>query len=186
MARYIEDFIPPIKEDGIVTAKAVTLGSTLAVTGAITATGAIAANGGINVTGGLDIEGGLTGEMATEVVTATNVITAAESGKVFFLNSATEFVSTLPAPVAGAYFKFIVKAAPSGASYTVVTTGGANIIQGAAEVANSAVAAIDEDTITFTDGAAAVGDWVEVVSDGTNWYVSGHGVAATAIAFTAT
>ncbi len=130
--------------------------------------------------------GGVLMKPASEIVTATNVITAAESGKVFFLNSATEFASTLPAPAQGLHYKFIVTAAPSGASYTIGTNGGANIIEGAAEVANSAVAAVNEDTITFTDGAAAVGDWVEVVSDGTSWFVSGHGVAATAVAFTAT
>ena len=47
-----------------------------------------------------------------EDVTATNAITSAESGKVFFLNSSTEFVSTLPAPAAGLRYTFIVKAAP--------------------------------------------------------------------------
>lgn len=121
-----------------------------------------------------------------ETVAATNVITAAESGKTFFLNHATEFVSTLPAPAAGLRYKFIVANAPETASYTVVTNGGANIIEGIADVNGSAVPAVNEDTITFTDGAAAVGDWVEVISDGTSWFVSGQGVAATAIAFTAT
>ena len=130
-------------------------------------------------------DGTLIHKKKTEAVTAANVITAAESGTVYFLNSATEFASTLPAPAAGLHYKFIVKAAPSGASYTIVTNGGANVIQGSATVDGAAVPAVDEDTITLTDGAAAVGDWVEVVSDGTNWYVSGQGVAATAIAFTA-
>lgn len=122
----------------------------------------------------------------TEVVTATNAIAAAESGTTYILNSATEFASTLPAPALGLRYKFIIGAAPSGASYTVVTTSGANIIEGSATVNGAAVAAVNEDTITFTDGAAAVGDWVEVISDGTSWFVSGQGVAATAIAFTAT
>ena len=121
-----------------------------------------------------------------EVVAATNVITATESGKTFFLNHATEFVSTLPAPAIGLRYKFIVTGAPSGASYTVVTTSGANLIYGSAEVNGASVPAVAEDTVTFTDGAAAIGDWIEVISDGTNWYVSGLGVAATAIAFTAT
>jgi len=39
---YIEDYIPVIKWEGLNTAKAVSLGSTLAVTGAITATGGVA------------------------------------------------------------------------------------------------------------------------------------------------
>ena len=39
---YIEDYIPVIKWEGLNTAKAVTMGSTLAVTGAITASGGVA------------------------------------------------------------------------------------------------------------------------------------------------
>lgn len=46
MSRKLENYIPIVKFDGIVTDKAVTFGSTLAVTGAITATGGVV--GGIS------------------------------------------------------------------------------------------------------------------------------------------
>ena len=121
-----------------------------------------------------------------EDVTAVNTLTYSECGKTIFLNSATEFASTLPTPVAGCYFKFIIKAAPVGASYTVLSSGGSNIIEGIAVVNGATVTAANEDTITFTASAAIAGDWVELYSDGTSWYVSGQGAAATAIAFTAT
>lgn len=130
-----------------------------------------------------DFIGGRVAEV--ETVTATNVITAAETGAIFVLSSATEFASTLPAPAAGLKYRFVIGAAPSGASYTVATNGGANVIEGLAVVNGATVAASNEDTITFTDGAAAVGDWCEVVSDGTSWFVSGQAAAATGIAFTA-
>lgn len=120
-----------------------------------------------------------------ETVTATKTVTAAENGATFILSSATEFATTLPAPVRGLKYRFVIGAAPSGASYTVVTNAGANIIEGLAVVNGATVAASNEDTITFTDGAAAVGDWCEVVSDGTSWFVSGQAAAATGIAFTA-
>lgn len=123
---------------------------------------------------------------AVETVAATNVITAAESGSVFVLSAATEFASTLPAPAAGLNFKFVIGAAPVGASYTVATNGGDNVIEGLAVVNGATVAAANEDTITFTASAAVVGDWCEVVSDGTSWFVSGQAQAATGIAFTAT
>ena len=71
-----------------------------------------------NLTG--NVTGSVTGATAAEVVTATNVITAAESGTTFFLSSATEFVSTLPAPALGLNFTFIVAAAPASASYTTM------------------------------------------------------------------
>jgi uncharacterized protein YxeA len=121
-----------------------------------------------------------------EDTTAVNTLTYSECGKTIFLNSATEFATTLPTPVAGCYFKFIVKAAPVGASYTVLSSGGSNIIEGIAVVNGATVTAANEDTITFTASAAIAGDWVELYSDGTSWYVAGQGSAATAIAFTAT
>ena len=114
-----------------------------------------------------------------EVVTATNVISAEESGKTFFLNSATEFVSTLPAPVLGMRFTFIVKAAPSGASYTIVTTSSANIIKGQiytldlSSTADSDLETTGGDTISFVDAKSVAGDRVELFCDGTNWFAYG-------------
>jgi hypothetical protein len=114
----------------------------------------------------------------TEVVTATNVIAASESGSTFFLNSATEFVSTLPAPAAGLRFTFVVTAAPSGASYTIVTNSSSNIIKGNVVTSQDAGGSADSetsggDTISFVDGKAVAGDKVEVICDGTNWFAYG-------------
>lgn len=117
-------------------------------------------------------------------LTEATTLTANQSGGTFILSSATEFVTTLPSPAAGLSYKFIVGAAPSGASYTVVTASSANVIYGLVEVNGAAVAGSQEDTITFADGAAAIGDWAEVISDGTNWYVSGQGVGLGAITLT--
>lgn len=122
----------------------------------------------------------------TENTTTTNVITAAESGKTFLLNSSTEFVSTLPAPKAGLRYTFIVAAAPSGASYTVVTTSSANVIKGmqvcAADAAGDTGTA--DDTISFVDGQAVAGDMVTVWSDGTSWFAVAHSRVAAGITFT--
>lgn len=145
---------------------------TLAVTGTVSA-------GGSSITNVLS---------DAEVVAAANVIAATECGKDFYLNDATEFASTLPAlsgVSAGCRMRFIVGAAPSGASYTVITGNSLeNQLYGLAVVNGASVAVSAGDTITFTDGAAVKGDWVEVRSDGTSWYVSGQGSAATAITLT--
>ena len=116
---------------------------------------------------------------SSEVVTATNVITAAESGKTFYLNSATEFVSTLPAPLLGLKYKFIVKAAPASASYTVICAAAGTLIKGQI-LTNDFSGTVDSDfgttgelTITFVDSKAVAGDWVQVESDGTYWYATG-------------
>ena len=122
-----------------------------------------------------------------EDVTATNIITAGESGTTFFLNSATEFVSTLPAPSAGLEYTFIIKAAPSGANYTVVTNSSANILIGGVTCQTADdLGAYDNngDTITFVGGQAIVGDRVHCISDGTSWYVDGHCFVAEGITIT--
>lgn len=128
----------------------------------------------------------VTGKVPTLDTTATKTVTAAESGTTFFLNSATEFVSTLPAPAAGLSYSFVVVAAPSGASYTVVTSGSANIIVG--KQFTSADAAGDtgtaDDTITFVNGQAVAGDRVDLISDGTKWYAYAFSAVAAGITFT--
>lgn len=113
---------------------------------------------------------------AAEIVTATNVITAAENGRTFFLNSSTEFVSTLPAPALGLKYTFIVAAAPSGASYTVIAAASATIIKGQVLTAqdaggNSDSGTAGELTLTFVDAKAVAGDWATFECDGTNWFV---------------
>jgi len=118
--------------------------------------------------------GNITGAVATTELTAASTLTAAQSGTTFFLNSATEFATTLPLPAAGLMYTFIVKAAPSGASYTIVTSASANIIKGVQVTAEDAGGSGDsgtaDDTITFVDGQAVAGDTVTVISDGTNWF----------------
>lgn len=114
-----------------------------------------------------------------EDTTAANTLTYAECGKTIWLNSATEFATTLPAPVAGCYFKFIVKAAPAGANYTVVTSASANILIGGineleVDTNDDGPYDADGDTITFVQAVAVVGDYVEMISDGTSWYITGQ------------
>jgi hypothetical protein len=122
-------------------------------------------------------------------LTAASTLTAADSGKTLFLNSATEFATTLPSPAAGLRFRFVVKAAPSGASYTVVTASSANILIGGineleVDTGSDGPYIADGDTITFADGVAVVGDYVDLVSDGTSWYVSGQANADGGITLT--
>ena len=113
-----------------------------------------------------------------EVVAATNVLTTAECGKTMTLAHATEFTSTLPAPLSGCKFKFIVGLAPSGASYVIASNGGADVIT--LEVNELETDTGDDgpyddnaDTVNFVDGVAVKGDWLECVSDGTDWFCNG-------------
>lgn len=129
-----------------------------------------------------------TGTKSTEVVTATNIITAAESGKTFFLSSATEFASTLPAVAAGLVFDFYVSAAPSGASYTIAAASGTPIVGHVVttdvnSVTDPGFTATGVLTITFVDAKAVKGDRVHLECDGTNWYATAFCSVFDAITF---
>lgn len=117
--------------------------------------------------------------------TAATALTAAQSGSTVFLNAAAGFAITLPAPAAGVSFTFITAAAFATTNFTVVTSGSSNIIFGGADVNSTWVPADAEDSINFVATAETVGDWITVVSDGTNWFVRGQVTAAGGVTFTA-
>jgi hypothetical protein len=128
------------------------------------------------------------GSLKAAVLAGDTTLTAAHQGFTLFLDAATEFAVTLPAPYLGAEFKFVVANAPESASYTVVTAGAAEIIVG--HVLASEAAAGDTETtaggttITFVDAKSVVGDWAEVVSDGTTWFASGRAAVVAGITIT--
>ena len=114
----------------------------------------------------------------TDVLTAASTLTASQSGSTFFLDLAGGFTTTLPAPADGLRYKFIVKTAPTTA-YIIVTNGGADIMIGGInelEVDTSDDGPYDAnaDTFNFVASVAVVGDWVEMISDGTSWYYTGQ------------
>jgi hypothetical protein len=116
-----------------------------------------------------------TGADIVALITTASV-TPAQSGKIFTLGLAGGFTVTLPRPVAGLNYRFIVKVAPTTA-YIIATAGSANIMYGvvasAEDAAGSVGCAAASDTLTFVANKALIGDSVEIISDGTNWYVRG-------------
>ena len=83
-------------------------------------------------------------------------------------------------------FTFIVANAPETASYTIVTDNSDNIIIGKAfsSTGGNADSGTTDDTITFVDGVAVVGDMVRVFCDGTNWFAYAYTDADAAVTFT--
>lgn len=121
-----------------------------------------------------------------EVVTTTNVLTAAESGKILILNSATAFVTTLPAVAAGLRFTIIAGATQvTGGNHTVVPNASDDdTIFGELNVAGASVPGSAEGSINFVADTILPGDRIDLVCDGTNWYVSGMATASGAITMT--
>jgi len=118
----------------------------------------------------------------TKDITAATTLTIEDSGKVCVLKAATGAAVTLPDSSATWNFRFVVGLAFGTSSWTV--TADDIIIQGGAIVNSTFVPASNENTISFVHTAEALGDYVDVVSDGTTIYVSGVGAGAGSITFT--
>ena len=120
-----------------------------------------------------------------EAVTGATTLTAEDSGKVFILKAAAGAQITLPAVAtsAGFRFKFVVGLAFATTNWTVLAAS--NVIEGSVIVNGSHVAGVNENTISFVASAESVGDFAELVCDGTHWYVNGSGVTTGAITLTA-
>lgn len=153
----------------------------------------IDAQGDINVGSYISIGNGGTGSIVGDkkavVEAAATVLTAADSGKVFFVNSdSTTGAYTLPAPVAGLHFKWIWTGNNNTA--TVITTadttdtsgdmfyGGLLVISADNDCTFVEAAGADINTLTLDDNAAnaacGYGSWVEIICvEDANWFVTG-------------
>lgn len=127
----------------------------------------------------------------SQLLIEAKTLQSGDCGSTIFLTSATEFATTLPTPIAGCKFDFVIRSAPSGASYTVVTDASANILIGGineleVDTADDGPYDNNGDTITFVDGVSVVGDFVKMQSDGASWYISGQSNADGGITVTGT
>ena len=116
-------------------------------------------------------------------------ITSQESGTVFTVDASVGVVNfLLPTPVTGLKYKFIVKDTGANAITITSTSDGssaasisyANIIVGGAVYSQTTLS----DVLTLADSGNnhTIGDYVECVCDGTNWWWSGSAVVASSIA----
>lgn len=116
-----------------------------------------------------------------QALTADTTLTAADSGKVFLLDATGEVI-TLPAVSAGLNYKFICSVAVTGTDWTIIN--GADVMYGSATVAGAVVACAAKDVITLVADKFLPGDEVNLLSDGTNWYVNADCVTAAGCTFT--
>jgi hypothetical protein len=103
-------------------------------------------------------------------------------GKAITLGLATAFEI-------GTWFRFVVGETLS-ASWTLTAAGDTLLhgrIQGGGtnDAAAGTTAGTGEDVITFVTGQAEEGDYVEMFTDGVNWYIQGHCELAANITVTA-
>jgi hypothetical protein len=122
--------------------------------------------------------------LVTETITGARTLTASDSGVFFTLSAAAGAQITLPSvAIAGWKARFTIGLAFATTNWTLKSA--TNIIQGSADVNSTLVPGANENTISFVSTAETVGDYIDIYSDGTNFYAYGIGAAAGAITFTA-
>ena len=113
-----------------------------------------------------------------ENISAAKTLTTGDSGKVFTITQSSAFAISLPkAADAGVGWnaKFLITTAGSFA-ITIEPDSTEDTLIGMVVMADDGTAGASSesgvDTLTFISGAAA-GDWVDLLCDGSNFYVSG-------------
>ena len=101
---------------------------------------------------------------------SSHVLSMNDSGKVYIISSTVARTITLPAVKAGLRFKFIMSDTTADSSIT--TSEGTALLKGGAEWATAWETLAGTTLTAATDNV--VGDWVELVCDGTYWYISGQ------------
>lgn len=129
----------------------------------------------LTLTGAANVAGTLNYTESSESQTTTNTIAISESGKTFYFSGSNYQTVTLPATTTpGQVYRFYVGGALS-ASTTVVTAGSVNSINGTMIVNGAVVDCDDEDKILFEVNSENIGDFIELRTDGTDWFIGASG-----------
>jgi hypothetical protein len=112
---------------------------------------------------------------AVEARSAASTLSQYDNGKTILLNR-PRHLQPRASPFMGGRFKFIVTGIPGASNHQIVAPA-SNQFKGSVSSADLANASAAASTTAATNinltTTAYVGDWVEVVSNGVNWLVSG-------------
>jgi hypothetical protein len=155
------------------------------IDGAITASSTLGVTGAVQLYNTLDVIGALSGTSlslsgqfsptgitytTSSVTGTTTTLTAADFGTVVYSNAASGTTMTLPAATDGGSLKFFVSTAFDTANVVIDSAEGDNIY-GTLHVDGGLVPCSAEDQINFVNTAETVGDYVDLYSDGTSWFI---------------
>ena len=109
-------------------------------------------------------------------LTGTTTLTTAQSGSTFYLDMTDGSAITLPVATsaAGVIYKFVVADNFATSDITITSAEGDNI-EGTLIVAGAVVDCDASDVITFVDDGENIGDYVELRSNGSKWFIGGSG-----------
>ena len=117
-----------------------------------------------------------------QAITIGETYTMADSGKIIKV-SGTGGTVTLPAPTEGFNIKFVTTGGLTSAN-TVIAGGTADVMEGSIIVAGAVVDVDAADQLNFVHTADNLGDFVEITSDGSNYFVFGNALESGGITAT--
>lgn len=128
----------------------------------------------LTLTGDLVVAGNINGQADTAVVTGNVTLTSADSGTTYFIGT-DALVVTLPAAAtagAGTRYTFVNSGADANNIITI-SPNSADAIWGTITLAGTVVdlGGVDDKDLINTKVTSIKGDSVELVCDGTDWYV---------------
>ena len=119
-----------------------------------------------------------------QTISSDTTLTMADSGGVIGCNGASAVEITLPNPddQAGASFRFHLT--DNTAHVDINVDAGTTEFVGSVKGLSSGDTAVSSDTyVRFVASTAVAGDYIELISNGANWFVSGHAIANGGIVF---
>tara|TARA_E500000318_G_scaffold106648_1_gene114879 strand:+ start:1061 stop:1471 length:411 start_codon:yes stop_codon:yes gene_type:complete len=117
-----------------------------------------------------------------QAITIGETYTMADSGKIIKV-SGTGGTVTLPAPTEGFNIKFVTTGGLTSAN-TVIAGGTADVMEGSIIVAGAVVDVDAADQLNFVHTADNLGDFVEITSDGSKYFVFGNALESGGITAT--
>ena len=104
-----------------------------------------------------------------DAAASTHNLEMGDSGKTYLVHCTVARTINLPAPTAGVSYKFVVTDSTAASTINAESTQLYGVFTDDDDSTNMA------GSTTVTIGtSAALGDWLEFISDGTNWYVKGQ------------
>lgn len=138
----------------------------------ISRTGAITSSGAITSTGNFTTTGTITGREPAIAGAGTTTLTTAQTNGVIYIGTGGLYTLPATASSAGVTYRFVIASAIT--ADAVISSAGAasgDDIEGSLIVAGAVVDCAAVDVITFVSDGEDLGDYVELRSNGTKWYI---------------
>ena len=118
--------------------------------------------------------------LETNTISASVTLEKGDSGEIFFLSGDDGGTVTMPAPFAGGRMRFVMTENTPTTAFTIDC--GAGLLEGNLQNASGHSRANNAQNVVF--GTTTVkGDFADLCSDGTNWYVAATSAISGAITF---